>query len=183
MIQGAKIVMKKEIDSRTSIRLASGRKLDRHDISILAALNEDPRKPASELGAIVHLSRTAVSRRLTVMKDSGVFEDSPGILSYEAMGFSVRAFVELYPRNDLTVEYVKSALLDRPEVLEVAIVAAKSALVADVIAVDVGHLDSFVSWLQRLGSTDTKIVFSRAKSELTLADRVGMLNRSTSYEY
>ena len=162
-----------------SITLPNGKVLDRHDILILSALSNDPRLPASELSHFAHLSRTAVSRRLVSLKDAGVLEERPGIVSYEALGFAVHAFVDLYSR-DKSVDYLTESLLQRPEVVEIAVVASKSLLVVEVIAVDIAHLKDFMKWAQRLGDTETKIMFSRSRSTMSLAERLDLVNESRS---
>ncbi len=162
-----------------SITLPSGKVLDRHDILILSALNSDPRIPASELGHMVHLSRTAVSRRLLAMKESGVLEEQPRIFSYDALGFSVHAFVELHGR-DKSVDYVCESLLQRPEVLRIAIVASKSLLQLEVIALDIAHLRDFMKWVQGFGDTETKIVFSESRSQMTLKERIDQMGEARS---
>ena len=163
--------------SGPGVQLPNGKELDRLDIAILSALNSDPRVPASELGEIIHLSRTAVSRRLAILKDSGVFDTSPNIVSYEALGIGVRAFVELRPRTNQSVDHIKTSLLERPEILEISIVASKTLFVLDAISFNMGHLDELMKWMQRFGETETKIVFSKTKSEMPLAQRLEELNR------
>lgn len=157
-----------------SHRMVDQKVLDRHDILILSALGEDPRMPASELGTMVHLSRTAVSRRLQNLKDSGVLEDSPQLARYESVGLATRAFVELYAR-DKNVDFVSEALLERAEVLKVSVVASRSLLLLEVVTVDLDRLSHFMKWLQRFGDTETKIVFFSENSKMTLKDRLDRL--------
>ncbi|MDJ0708902.1 MAG: AsnC family transcriptional regulator [Woeseiaceae bacterium] len=163
--------MSKKTKTVNSITLPSGKVLDRHDILILSALSSEPRLPASELGHLVHLSRTAVSRRLVAMKESGVFAEQPRVLSYEALGFTVHAFVELYGR-DKSVEYISESLLQRPEVLRISVVASRSLLHLEVIAVDIAHLNGFMKWLQSFGDTETKITFAEWRSSMSLKERI-----------
>lgn len=151
------------------------RELDRQDISILSALVEDPRLPASELGELVHLSRTAVSRRLLAMKESGVFVQRPEIVSYNVLGFSVRAFVEIYP-GTLAGRQVREMLLERPEVNRVFTIAGEPLFLVDVVVANLPRLEQFMRWAQQLGNTETKIVFSEDQSELTLKQRLADLN-------
>ena len=49
----------------------------------------------------------------------------------------------------------------------------------DVIAVDMEHLHSFIRSLQRSGDTSTKIVYAEDKSELTLIERMRLLEEQT----
>jgi len=96
-------------------------------------------------------------------------------LNYESLGFGVRAVVEVKAPSQ-AAESLRKQLLVQPEVLTVAMIAGDGLLSLDVIAVDMDHLHSFVSSLQRSGETSTKIVFAEEKSQLTLVERMRMLN-------
>jgi len=149
--------------------------LDKYDIAILSALATNTRLTTVELAATVHLSRTAVSRRITVLKKSHVLNSAAEVLNYEPLGFSVRAFVEIKSPSQ-TAAALRKRLLVQPEVLTVAIVAGDGLLSLDVIAVDMDHLHEFLRTLQRSGETSTRIIFAEDRSELTLVQRMQMLN-------
>jgi Lrp/AsnC family leucine-responsive transcriptional regulator len=149
--------------------------LDRYDVAILSALATNTRLSAVELAAMVHLSRTAVSRRISTLKRLCVLNDAAEVLNYESLGFGVRAVVEISAPSQ-TLEALRKRLLVQPEVLNVAVIAGDGLLCLDVIAVDMEHLHSFINTLQRSGDTSTKIVFAAEKSRLTLIERMRMLN-------
>ena len=148
--------------------------LDRHDIAILSALSRDPRAPASELADAVHLSRTAVSRRLIALKDNGVFQELPEIMSYAALGLPIRAFIEVHP-GSLTLERVQDALLGRPEILRVLVVSGKPLFLVEAVACDLEQLDNLLKWIQQFGHSETTIVFSEHRSSLSLQKRLKAL--------
>jgi DNA-binding Lrp family transcriptional regulator len=129
-----------------------------------------------ELASKVHLSRTAVSRRIASLKRAGVLNDAAEVLNYASLGFSVRALVELKSPTQ-PAESLRKNLLVQPEVLAVSVIAGDGLLSLDVIAIDMEHLHAFVKALQRNGDTSTKIVFTEDKSALTLIERMRMLNR------
>ncbi len=149
--------------------------LDRYDVAILSALATNTRLTTVEIANAVHLSRTAVSRRIVNLKQKGVLNDAGDVLNYELIGFNVRAVVELTARGH-SASALKAELLHRPEVLTVSIVADDGSLSLDVIAVDMDHLHNFVDSLQQFGDTVTKVIFAAEKSRLTLADRMRLLN-------
>ena len=155
--------------------------LDRYDLAILSALATNTRLTTVELATIVHLSRTAVSRRIAALKRMNVLSDSADVLNYELIGFGVRAVVELSAPSHIA-KILKQTLLQRPEVLTVSVIAGDGLLSVDVIAVDMDHLHGFVHSLQDSGETTTKIVFAEEKSQLTLVDRVRLLNKESVYE-
>ena len=149
--------------------------LDRYDVAILSALSVNTRLTTVELAEKVHLSRTAVSRRISSLKRMNVLNDSADVLNYESMGFKVRANVEISAPGQVT-NTLKPKLLLQPEVLSVAVMAGDGLLCLDVIAVDMEHLHTFINSVQQNGNTTTKIVFAEEKSHLTLVERIRKLS-------
>lgn len=150
--------------------------LDKYDIAILSALATDTRLTTVEIATIVHLSRTAVSRRITTLKQTRVLNNAARILNYEFLGFAVRAIVEVNAPSQ-TAESLRQSLLTRPEILSIATIAGDGLLCLDVITIDMEHLHHFVSSLQRSGNTSTKIVFAEDESQLTLVERMRLLEK------
>jgi Lrp/AsnC family leucine-responsive transcriptional regulator len=149
--------------------------LDRYDVAILSALATNTRLTTVELATKVHLSRTAVSRRITSLKRSRVLNDAAEVLNYAPLGFGVRAVVEIKSPSQVA-QVLRKRLLVQPEVLSVAVIGGDGLLSLDVIAVDMDHLQSFIHTLQNSGETSTKVIFAEDKSELTLVQRMRMLN-------
>ena len=149
--------------------------LDKYDVAILSALAMNTRLTTVELATMVHLSRTAVSRRITALKSARVLNNAAEVLNYEPLGFAVRAVVEIKSPSQ-AAEALRKRLRVQPEVLTVAVIAGDGLLSLDVIAVDMEHLHQFINSLQRSGETSTKIIFAEDKSELTLVQRMRMLD-------
>ncbi len=149
--------------------------MDKYDVAILSALATNTRLSTVEIATMVHLSRTAVSRRITALKIARVLNDAAEVLNYEPLGFAVRAVVEIKSPSQ-TAAALRKRLRVQPEVLTVAVIGGDGLLSLDVIAVDMEHLHDFTQTLQRSGETSTKIIFSEDKSELTLVQRMRMFN-------
>lgn len=152
--------------------------LDKYDVAILSALSINTRLTTVELAQKVHLSRTAVSRRIASLKRMNVLNDSADVLNYESMGFKVRASVEISAPGQATTS-IKPKLLQCPEVLSVAVMAGDGLLCLDVIAVDMDHLHSFIHSVQVNGNTTTKVIFAEEKSQLTLVERMRKLSEDS----
>ena len=152
--------------------------LDRYDVAILSALSVNTRSTTVQLAEKVHLSRTAVSRRISTLKKMNVLNDSADVLNYQSMGFKVRANVEISVPG-LATATLKPELLQRPEVLSVAVMAGDGMLCLDIIAVDMEHLHGFIRSIQTNGNTTTKIVFTEDKSQLTLVERMQKLSEES----
>lgn len=153
--------------------------LDKYDVAILSALATNTRLSTVELAAIVHLSRTAVSRRISNLKRTHVLNDAAEVLNYESLGFAVRAVVEISAPSH-TAEVLRKKLLQEPEILTISVIAGDGLLCLDVIAVDMDHLHHFINSLQKSGDTTTKIVFAAEKSQLTLIERMHKLKANGS---
>jgi len=152
--------------------------LDKYDVAILSALSVNTRLTTVELAEKVHLSRTAISRRIAALKRMNVLNDSADVLNYESVGFKIRACVEISAPS-LTTATLKPKLLQRPEVLSVAVMAGDGILCIDVIAVDMEHLHGFIHSVQGNGDTTTKIIFAEEKSQLTLVERMRKLSEES----
>jgi Lrp/AsnC family leucine-responsive transcriptional regulator len=152
--------------------------LDKYDVAILSALATNTRLTAVELATVVHLSRTAVSRRIAALKKMRVLNDSADVLNYESIGFGVRAIVEVKVSSQ-SIAAINKKLLVQPEVLTIATMTGDNLLSLDVIAIDLEHLHRFVNSLRDSGNTTTKIVFAAEKSQLTLVERMRILREQT----
>lgn len=67
--------------------------IDRFDLKLLAALQEDASQTNQELGEVIHLSASQVSRRRTRLEQEGVIRRYKAHLSPEHLGLGVTAFV------------------------------------------------------------------------------------------
>lgn len=151
--------------------------LDRYDVAILSELSKNTRLTTVELANMVHLSRTAVSRRIAALKRNRILNDDAEILDYASLGFKVRAIVEITAASR-TAEQLRQQLLFEPEILNVSTIAGDGLMSLDVIATDTDHLHRFVRSLQKSGSTSTKIVFAAEKSRLSLIERMRKIEAS-----
>jgi DNA-binding Lrp family transcriptional regulator len=150
--------------------------LDSYDMAILSALSDNAELTTIELSKIVHLSRTAVARRVNNLSDSGVITPARIGINYDKLGFSVRAFVE-FSAPDQDSFHVRDTLLNRPEVLDLSIVLGEHLIVAEVIAVDTKHLHHFLTLLNDLGVTETKVILQKHRPKLSFRERIEMIER------
>ena len=127
---------------------------------------------------MVHLSRTAVSRRIAALKRDNILQDAAEVLNYESLGFRVRALVQISAPSH-AADKLRQTLVHEPEVLSVAVIAGDGILCVDVVAIDTDHLHRFVNGLQKIGETSTRIIYASHKSELTLVDRMRLLRERT----
>lgn len=150
--------------------------IDAYDIAIISALSSDAELSTIELSKMVHLSRTAVARRITNLRDNGVIGPARVGVRYDKLGFSIRAFVEASaPRQDSF--NVRDRLLERPEVLNLSIVLGEHLIIAEIIAVDTAHLHQFLTWLNDMGYSETKVILKQHESSIALRDRLRLIEK------
>lgn len=145
--------------------------LDSYDVGILSALEEDADLTTVELSKRVHLSRTAVARRIQGLRDRGVIGPSRTTLRYDRLGFGVRAYVEMSAPGIDTFE-IRDRVLERPEVLSVSIVVGEPLMIVDVITLNTAHLHQFLTWVNDRGISSTKVVLKRHESHMPLKERL-----------
>lgn len=145
--------------------------IDSYDIAILTALEENAGLSSIDLSKKVHLSRTAVARRIARLEDEGVMGKPRVDVDYGKLGFSIHALIEISaPRRDTF--RVRDELLERPEVLALWVVLGEHLNVAEVITVDTDHLHQFLSWLNDIGTSETNVILKYHPSRISLRDRL-----------
>ena len=147
---------------------------DSYDIAILSALSVDPRMTTVELSRHVHLSRTAISRRIVSLRDRGAFAEGAEIVSYSSLGFDIAATIEINTPFNSSSQVVDN-LLAMPEVLSVSTATGQRSLLLRVIAVDMPHLQRFIRSVERYGSNSTSLEISTRKSSMSLVDRLALI--------
>lgn len=150
------------------------KQLDALDIAILSALNEKPRATTVDLSKVVHLSRTAISRRLCSLRDRGVFVGGAESISYYALGFEIEANVEISALSSSVVK-IRKDLLGQPEVLSVSNTSGYGRLAVHVIAVDIGHLHRFVNRIGKHGEISTNLDLTHFRSRMSLKRRLHLI--------
>lgn len=148
--------------------------IDSYDIAILSALSQNPRLSTVELSKVVHLSRTAISRRIASLQEKGAFIDCPNTVSHSALGFDISAVVEIAVSSS-NLDTARDQLLQMPEVLSVAVVSGEGSIILDVIAANMLHFRKFMRGIQTYGDTSSRLVFSKKYSQLTLDERVSQI--------
>ncbi|HEY1016187.1 MAG TPA: Lrp/AsnC family transcriptional regulator [Herpetosiphonaceae bacterium] len=112
--------------------------LDRHDLAILAAVQEDARIAQSELGERVHLSAAAVNRRLKRMRDEQVIEKYAAVVAPGAVGYelTIIALVEVEREQADLLDAMKRAFAAAPQIQQCYYVAGEWDFALVVLARD-----------------------------------------------
>ncbi|MFJ9082204.1 MULTISPECIES: Lrp/AsnC family transcriptional regulator [unclassified Streptomyces] len=133
--------------------------LDPTDIRILEALQRNGRASYAELARSVSMSPSAVTERVRRLEESGVITGYSAVVSPEALGLDILAFVRLrYPTGNYKPFH---DLLDTtPQIVEAHHVTGEDCFVLKVVARSMRDLEHTTGRIATLGSVTTSIVYS-----------------------
>ena len=95
-------------------------KLDRQDRQILRHLQDDARRPHSEIGEAIGLSTSSVHRQVKALEQAGILEGYSARLNEAALGRGASVFVRVTLRNQRVddLRAFETAVQDCPDVSE-----------------------------------------------------------------
>ena len=131
--------------------------LDRLDIAILEALQENARTPLSEVGRRVGLSQPATSERVKRLEDRGILAGYTARLDAAALGLGMMAIIRLRT----THEHIKPALkafAEMPHIIEVHRLTGEDCFLLKVLVPTPGQLETIVDTIARFGAVTTSLV-------------------------
>lgn len=131
--------------------------LDRLDIAILEALQDNARTPLSEVGRRVGLSQPATSERVKRLEDRGIITGYAVRLDPAALGLGIMAIIRL----KTTHEHIKPALrafAEMPHVIEVHRLTGEDCFLLKVLVPTPGQLETIVDTIARFGAITTSLV-------------------------
>ncbi|MFF7788966.1 winged helix-turn-helix transcriptional regulator [Streptomyces sp. NPDC007991] len=133
--------------------------LDATDFRILEALQRNGRASYAELARSVSMSPSAVTERVRRLEECGVVSGYSAVVSPEALGLDILAFVRLrYPTGNYKPFH---DLLDTtPEIVEAHHVTGEDCFVLKVVARSMRDLERTTGRIAALGSVATSVVYS-----------------------
>lgn len=139
--------------------------LDKFDIQIIKALQQDARSTHQKLARDIPLSPSQIGRRLQRLEDSGLIEGYHLSLRPEKIGLSVTAFVHvsLERHGEAELRHFSDAVAAMPEILECYATAGEADYLMRVVVRDLPSLSRFV--MNRLMSLP---LVRSARSTITL---------------
>lgn len=95
--------------------------LDRADFEILRLLQQDGMMSNAEIGLLVHLSASTVSRRIDALKEAGYIKGYRAVLDHQRLGLSTVVYTQVTLRNHGSIDFEKfeeSIAATMPHVVE-----------------------------------------------------------------
>lgn len=148
--------------------------LDRFDISLLSALQQNALATHQQLGERIHLSASQISRRIQRLQANGIIRRHVALLDPALIGLGVRAvtYVTLTRHSGDEGAAFERDIAKFPEVLECFSVTGESDYILQIMAASLADLsDSVLKRLTRLkgvSSIRSNIVLNCIKSSTEL---------------
>lgn len=119
--------------------------LDRFDLQMLTALQQDARLPIPELAQRVGLSAPACYRRLRALRESGLIEREIALVAPKTMGWPVTMLVLVSLERDHSriIDALIARLQTEPEVMDLWYVTGEQDFVLHVAARDMASYEAF----------------------------------------
>ena len=120
-------------------------KLDRADLRILAALQNDGTLSAAELAERVGLTTTTCWRRVARLEQGGAIRSRVALLDREALGLSVMVFahVSLATQGREALVRFEQAVGKHPEILECYTMLGETDFMLRIVARDIKAYEAF----------------------------------------
>jgi Lrp/AsnC family leucine-responsive transcriptional regulator len=148
--------------------------LDKFDVALLAALQRDAGATHQQLGELVHLSASQVSRRISRLQASGIIRGTVALLDPARVGLGVRAisYVTLARHGDDEGAVFEREIAAFPEVLECFAVTGECDYILQIVAASLSALSESVlrrlTRIKGVNSIRSNIVLQRIKSSTEL---------------
>ncbi|MBP5057469.1 Lrp/AsnC family transcriptional regulator [Pseudomonas chlororaphis] len=135
----------------------SKNELDRLDIAILEALQDNARIPLSELGRCIGLSQPATSERVKRLEERGIITGYGVRIDPAALGLRMMAIIRLKTSH----EHIRPALLafaEMPHVIDVHRMTGEDCFLLKVLVPTPGQLETIIDTIARFGAVTTSLV-------------------------
>jgi DNA-binding Lrp family transcriptional regulator len=148
----------------------SSKALDRIDVAILAALQENARLSNKELAVQIGVAQSTCLERVRRLQESGVLCGAHAVVAPRAMGVGLQAMisVRLSRHSQKHVESFRSRILALPEVMGFYYMAGATDFLVHVAVRDSDHLrdlalKTFTSHAD-VGHIETSLIFEHVSS-------------------
>ena len=130
--------------------------LDRRDVAILEALQEEARSTFTEIGKRVGLAPSSVHERVRKLEQAGVIKGYRAELDPESLGLFVTALVSVTPLDPRQPDDLPDRILEFREVEDCHSVAGEENYVLKVRTRTTGDLEEFLRRLREKAGVRTR---------------------------
>lgn len=147
-------------------------KLDKFDVKILAALQENNQRTSDQLAELVHLSPATCLRRVKALRDAKIISADVSIVSPDALGRQMTMVVLVSLESDQRhlMESFKASMNAAPQVLQCYYVTGPVDMVMVISVRDMQDFECFTREIfaenRNVKRFETMVVINRTKFEL-----------------
>ena len=138
--------------------------LDDLDKKILRFLQIDSRKPFLEIARDLNVSGGTIHSRVNRLRQEGVVRGSKIVIDYQALGYSVSAFIGIKLAEAGTFKNIEDKLAAIPQIVEVHYTTGSYSLLAKVAAENITALYDLLSnrlqKIKEIQSTETFVILN-----------------------
>lgn len=131
--------------------------LDRLDIAILEALQENARSPLAEVGRRIGLSQPATSERVKRLEERGIIAGYGARIDPVALGLGMTAIIRVRTIHE-QIKPALRAFAEMPHVIEVHRMTGEECFLLKVLVPTPGQLETIVDTIARFGPVTTSLV-------------------------
>ena len=148
--------------------------IDAFDRRILALLQKDSRMPQRDIGEAVHLSASAVNRRIAAMEAAGVITGNVAVVDAARVGRPISIIVEVAVQNERLdlLDAVKRRFVACPAVQQVYYVTGEGDFILIIQVADMAEYERLTRELffaeSNVRSFRTMVAMERSKVSLAV---------------
>ena len=145
--------------------------MDMLDYQILSCLKENSRENATNIGAKINLSTSAVIERIKKLENSGIIEKHTTIINQEALGRNLFAFMYVGLEHPKFYENFVKQINENPSVAECYYVAGDFDFILKIVTKTGKGLEEILNYIKSINGvsmTRTSVVLSVNKCEVCL---------------
>lgn len=145
--------------------------MDKTDYKILACLKENARENATNIGAKINLSTSAVIERIKKFESSGLIKQYTIIINQQAVGGELMAFISVRLEHPKYYENFVQLIISHNSIAECYYIAGDFDFILKVITKSAQNLEDILNYVKSIDGvalTRTSVVLSTNKNEVCL---------------
>ncbi len=145
--------------------------MDAIDYKILCCLKENSRENATNIGAKINLSTSAVIERIKKMENSGLIQQYTTIIDQSVLGRELFAFIYVSLEHPKCYENFVEKIKEHPSIAECYYIAGDFDFILKIVTRTGKTLEEILNYIKSIGGvslTRTSVVLSTNKCDVCL---------------
>ena len=149
--------------------------MDRTDYEILACLKENARENATNIGAKINLSTSAVIERIKKFEASGLIKQYTVVLNQQSLGGELMAFISVRLEHPKYYENFVELINSHASIAECYYIAGDFDFIVKIITKNAQSLEDILNYIKSIEGvslTRTSVVLSTNKNEVCMLPEI-----------